>query len=275
MSDRFELFRLSLIERKQASLFSETVVTRAGYLRKVFGADWDFQHYGNTFYYRPSASALHAPDVIIGRLGRQYSTTENLPPDQDFEATQHEGWKAAVILIDPTHHADGQKVAMNYDVSVGNPSALIHALAKAVNTKDQLAPYEIIAERIFDSASFWQFADENKGDIVTLAFDFATPNMFGSTEELEAELKDISQQERAHRVTLRLKSADGIETGTTRVKSAVQYSEKGAGTIRARTRKGRSYNSKKKAKSVKLEPSGKAGSLLSRAVEQIQKIFSS
>lgn len=274
VSSRFELFRLSLVERRPGDMFEDPNMSREVYLRAAFGSDWDFEHYGNTFYFRPVASSLDAKDLLIGRLGRQYSMTESLSPDHDLEFVQHEGWKAALLLVDPTHHADGQKVAMNYDKDVGMPFALATSLVRMINEQNAAAKYQIIIEKIFDAESFWHFAEVNKGDVTFLAFDLATPNMFEGREALESDLRDLRDKEHAQEISLQLKSEDGLETDTTRVREAVHYAERGAGSVRARTRTKKTYNSKKKAKAVKLDDGvSDDSSLLVRALAQIGRIF--
>lgn len=271
-SAKFEEFRLSLAEREQRTFMMKDE-SREEFLRRVFGQAWVFTHYNSEFHYVPAKEAH--PTAVLGRIGRQFAAEENLAPEQSLEVVQHEGWKAAVVVTDPRHHTDGQKVLMNSDPLVGKPFSLLSTLIRHINVMEaEEASYVITIEPIFDPNSFWVFAAENQGDITSLAFEFATPNMFGGTESLETELRNLRDDERAQFVSISLKSQDGLNTNTDSVRQGVEYAEKGAGAVRARTRKGKTYSSKRRAKSVTLDKKDEAvGTLFDRVMRQIKALI--
>ena len=109
MSQKFQLFRLSLLTHAQASIFAVyPEPTRTAYLTRVFSEERKFLHYKNEFYFEP-APASFSPGALLGRLGRLVQSDENLSPEEGLIETIHEGWKACVVVIDPTDHEDGQK----------------------------------------------------------------------------------------------------------------------------------------------------------------------
>jgi hypothetical protein len=126
----FEIIRLVLVSREQTSLFERrhddgTELTREQWLRQIFSRELVFRHRGKEFHY------LHQPDegsLIIGQIGCQASTAENEPPENGFRATIHESWQAAAIIIDPRHHADGQKLAFEARAQVGTALAIVKSL---------------------------------------------------------------------------------------------------------------------------------------------------
>jgi hypothetical protein len=111
-------FRLSLTERKQGSILNPKL-NREQYLRGIFTNKVKFlvSHIGNDFHYVPSNTEEQG--TLIGNIRRNYVIDENSSPEEGFTPTSHAGWKAAVLIIDPTSHKDGQKIAMNNDKRVG------------------------------------------------------------------------------------------------------------------------------------------------------------
>src|SRR5687767_4380358 len=89
-----------LLERRDAA---GGVFTREGWLRDIFTKSIAFRHRGIEFYYVPTPD-LTRPEIIVGRVGRQVIAVENQPPDAGFSETQHEAWRAGIVLIDPRHH---------------------------------------------------------------------------------------------------------------------------------------------------------------------------
>ncbi|WP_155006278.1 hypothetical protein [Sphingomonas hengshuiensis] len=252
MSERFELFRLSVLERRQPPLFADVAQTREQYLRLVFGQQRQFVFYGTDFHFVPEPEQSRE-DVIMARIGRAVTVEENRPPEEGLAETVHDGWKASVVVIDPRHHDDGQKVAVAVDPKVGSPSGLIRELADAINTTSTDARWDIEVEPIVNAQSFWEFAAKNKGMITSLTFEFIAPNMFGGSDDLTEELRAFRNNENAEKVEIVLKSKEGLDTSTNRTKEAVDYAVQGCGTIKAKTKNGKRFNSTKKVETSTLD----------------------
>jgi hypothetical protein len=266
--DRFQLFRLSLTPR-EADLFTPEPPPREAYLRTVFGQQQRFQHQGNPFVYVPSPEK--PASYIVGQVGRPFVRLENLPPDKGFALAEHEGWRAAVLALDPTSHSDGQKLAFSVDDLLGTPSAVLRSFIKHLNHLDSDAPYHTEAEPIFSPRTFWAFAEEHKGEVTSLRFEFVTPNMFGSADSLSEELREFRHDERAQIVNINLRSQDGLNTDTPRVRAGVEYAGKGAGKILAFARGGRRYNSQNQVETTAIEETDEP--LLMRALRHLHEIL--
>lgn len=273
MSERFQLFRLSLFERTQIDAF-ETDPDRESFLRRVFGSELEFGHYGHRFYYQPDPHHS-GPEALIGRLGRRVLIDENLPPHQGLEETTHEGWKACIIVVDPVDHKDGQKVAIEVDREIGGPVALMTALAKAINADNPYSRFVLEVQPVFDAASFWEFAEENYGNVTSLTFDFVAPNgLWTADKSLKRELVDLRRAIKSQEVSTTFKSVDGLETNAERIREAVEYAETGSGRIRARARGNKHFNSTEKPKTVTLEEEGGPNEpLVSRVSKRLRKIL--
>lgn len=276
MSDRFEkfeLFRLSLIPRPQRDLIEGKDPTREEYLRNIFTKGFVFNHRGNGFHYVPSESQSSGK-ILLGRIGRNIETEENLSPEEGLAEYTRSGWKACVIVIDPAHHEDGQKVALEVDKAVGSPISLISSLAQHINESNPHSAYNVEISPIFDAISFWHFADKNKGQVTSLNFEFIAPNMFGGSDSITEELRNFRNIEKAQKVSIGISSNDGIDTTTEKVKESVDYAQRGGGKITARAKKNKRYNSTKKAKHVTIKSdSSDKEPLLIRAARRIHEVL--
>lgn len=230
MSERFDLFRFSLLPKEQMDLLTPFDSTREAYLRNIFSSRIQFQHYKTAFQYVPSQIS----GEIVGRVGRLVINEENLPPDIGLEEAKREMWKAAVIVIDPTEHIDGQKVALEWDPKVGKTDPVMTSLTRAINEQNPTAAYHLEVSPISEASTFWEFARENKGAITTLSFTFVAPNMFGGIDNITEEMRQFRDEERAQRVSIALKSSEGIETDTEKIRNSVEYTSRGGGEITAR-----------------------------------------
>ena len=173
--------------------------------------------------------------------------------EEGLEETIHDGWKAAVVVIDPTHHDDGQKVAVGEDAMVGSPPGLIQALVATINEACPHTAYDIEVEPIVSAQSFWQFANRHKGQITNVTFEFVPPNMFGGSNNLSEELRQFRKKENAEKVVVRLISSEGIDTDTDRTKESVDYIVKGTGRISAKTKSGLRFNSTNKVATTMID----------------------
>ena len=110
---QFQLLRLVLLRRAQPDMFEErgpdgTEITREKWLRRIFTGNIEYQHRGSECHFVPAEDFDEAP-FIVGRMGRKRKIDENEPPSSGLKETSRDTWKAAIVLIDPRHHDDGQK----------------------------------------------------------------------------------------------------------------------------------------------------------------------
>lgn len=58
-------------------------------------------------------------------------------------------WQGAIVILDPSHHADGQKLAFEKDVTIGSPNAVLNAMIEVVNARPE-GGYIIEAKALFE-----------------------------------------------------------------------------------------------------------------------------
>lgn len=254
----FEMLRLVLVSREQTSLFEQrspdgTSLTREGWLRSILNSEIVFLHRGQEFHYTPDSTAtLEHASLLIGKIGRQFTSVENSPPETGFREIERQPWRASLVIIDPTHHADGQKVAFETKAHVGNALAIVRALADYIN-RNHDHPYIIEVNAIVDVRTFWDFERENHDEITSITFELVAPNMFGVRDAIDAEMAGLRDNEKARKATFTLQNQDGLKLNTDRVRETVNYAIDGGGSIKARTKRKRTYNSSKKLKKITVE----------------------
>lgn len=270
MPQRFQLFRLSLLKRIERTLFVEGPdPTREEYLRHVFSHGVALTHYQTPFHYQPDPTRSGLSG-LIGRLGRAVVLDENRPPEEGLEEASHETWKAAILVLDPTDHEDGQKLSLEIDPQVGKPMAILGSLIHQINETNPDSPYTIEAEPIFDPETFWDFASENAGQITSLTFEFVAPNgLWGTADKLKAELRAAREKTGAQKIINTFKSEDGLKTDDEGIAEAVDYAMSGSGEIRAKAKNGAKFNSTMRPKTVSLPDDDTEEALIVRVARQI------
>ena len=250
---QFDLIRLMLVSRAQTSLLEEKdelgkSLSREEWLRKIFSRQIEFKRGKNDYYFIQSATDDATPNIISGQICRQFSVKENLPPERGLTEIERLPWRATNVFIDPTHHADGQKLAFQEKDHFDSAVAIIKDLTKQINSNHH-EPYIIEANAIVDPTTFWDFEKENRGKIVSITFEFVAPNMFGIRDEIDKEMSEFKEKEKARTVSLTLKNSDGLRLDDERVVESVNHATDGGGSITARTKGSRkSFNSNKNAK---------------------------
>jgi hypothetical protein len=180
---QFELFRISLALRTQIDIAEYRnpggkIPTREEWLRIVFSDQIKFSSRGRMFYFAPNHERKD-DYIILGKIGRRIVEKENASPDESFVDIARDQWHAASVIIDPTHHSDGQQLAMEEKSVVGSSHIILEGLANHLNSNEHRAPYTLDIGAISDPRTFWDFVKENEGNITTLTLEAPVPNMFG------------------------------------------------------------------------------------------------
>jgi len=197
---------------------------------------------------------------------------ENKSPDEGLEDYMHETWLAALVVIDPTHHEDGQKLAFESIANVGKPLMLIGSLLNSINERYIYGPYAIEAGQIIETQEFWDYVKENKGKITSVSFDLIAPNMFGNSDDWDEDMRDFREQEQARKIRITINNSDGtIDPETKRMRQAVSYAERNSGSIKARAKGRKNYNSRDAAKRSYIDDVSETGVELVKVASKLVK----
>lgn len=278
---KLALIRLSLFQKEQRDAFEIGGIAGSGsredVLREAFGHPFDFSHRKKQFWYEPFDHKLLPEHCIAGFVGRPKKLRDNRPPSEGLLPTEHEIWKAAMLVIDPRHHDDGQKVAFQETADVGVPLAVLRSMTSKLNSFGAASgplPYVIEPGAISEERDFWSFVAQHEGEIVSAVFDFYVPNMFGIHDDYDQELRDLRDQENAEKVTVALTSSDGLKLDTPRVRHAAKQVARGTGRVQAKLRDGDGFSSDAAGKHATLpEEVGGAPPKAANIAERIVKAW--
>lgn len=235
----FTLFHLSLVPIQQLDIETRKDDSREDWLRHALSEGFEFTHWGGGSLHWVPLQPID--ECIFGLLERTRPHEHHKPPSEGGAEVVSEEWQGAYVVIDPTHHDEGQRVSVENDV-VGQPRALLKSLVSAINQRTT-APYQIEIEPLFDASRFWAFAKRHDNVLRSVTFDFVVPNMWGTESDLEKDLKDTGKQTGADRVIVGISAGHGVFTDNQKVRDGVEYAEKGAGTVRAKAMDGQRFSS--------------------------------
>lgn len=251
---KFTLFHFSMIPITQTTFTMRTDDTREDWLRHALKDKFEFGHLGgSTLYWVPQGTA---DECIVGLVQKTKIHELHDPPEKGGGEITREEWQGAYVMVDPTHHDEGQRIAVENDV-VGRPAALIKSLARYLNQREE-APYQIEIEPLWDASRFWAFAQSHDNVMKRIDFDFVVPNMWATESDLDADLRDTGNVTGAERVSVGFRSDHGVSTDNQKVREGVEYAERGAGTLSARAMDGTRFRSTKTLLVSKI-PAVKAG----------------
>lgn len=249
MAKVFEQFHFSLIEREQIDMF-DPQMPREDWLRNKFSHRFEFRHMGKDFFWVPQNWST---EFMAGVIERKRAKTQHRAPDEGGDEYLGEEWQGSIVIIDPIHRPDGQKVAFEYDATVGQPSAILDSLVAHLNG-NSAHQYALHYKPLFKQGTFWKFAEKHGGVLQYVAFKFTVPNMiFGTTTKTTDGLKRIGADTGAQEVEVRLESDDGVKASSETVAEAVDYAEDGNARVTAKAQNGEYWSSTKQKVTVKMQ----------------------
>jgi len=205
MAKYFDQFHFSLIERDQPD-FLVPPLPREDWLRDKLGTGFTFRHKGTQFHWVPQNLS---DELIVGVIERKKTLAQRTPPEDGAQEFEGEIWQGAMVIVDPQHRPDGQKVAVEDVGNVGQAKALLASLVATINlqTANQ---YVLFFKPLFRGDSFWKFAEKHGGTLQYVAFKFTVPNMiFSAGGGVKKGLKRIGNDTGAQEIDVRLESDDG------------------------------------------------------------------
>lgn len=242
MSRVFELFHLSLLVPRQANIFAESPApSREEWLRQVFAKPFRFSHRKGECHWVPAQT--DSP-IIAGNVVRSHPRRQHVPPEEGGYETISNEWQGAMVLIDPRHHEDGQKVSFERDDTLGKPRSVLQSMISHVNELP-FPPYVIEPEPIFNKRSFWGWASAHENRLHSITFEFVVPNMWGSKSALDQDLREL-REIGVGKVRVAMsegKREDGIDAQSQQVRDGVDYAAQGGGSLTAKAKNGDTYSS--------------------------------
>lgn len=248
MNKIFEHFHLNLVEKEQPDLLGQRL-PREQWIRSIFAERFEFRHQNKTFHWVPHGDQS---DIILGTVERQRPRIQHRAPHEGATEFEGEEWQGSIVVIDPVHRPDGQKMAFERDRDVGQPNAIVDSLVSHFN-RQQDPPFAIVVRSLFDAETFRAFARRHGEVVQYVNFSFVVPNMFfGASTSVDQGLKRIGKSTGAQTVDLRLQSEDGVKTDSPDVKDALAYAEEGNASVTSKAMNGDLYSSTSRRLTVKM-----------------------
>lgn len=246
---QFNLFHLNLIPVSEPTFDTRDDLNREEWLRTVLSKGFTFPYHGGDLLYWVPQEEVE--ELIVGIIEKSQERLQHLPPEKGGAEISREEWQGAYVIIDPTHHEDGQKMAVEKDI-VGTPATMVRYLAKHINSREE-RPYELEPAIIFDSDDFLNFLKENGPLLKWVKFHFVVPNMWDTAGTLDQELKETGEETGTEELDVTFKSRRGLRGDSNRVTEGVDYAARGAGSVRARSTTGRQFRSDKSPMTTQIE----------------------
>ncbi|MFJ5487653.1 hypothetical protein ACIKTA_08530 [Hansschlegelia beijingensis] len=268
-----ELFRVSL--KFSGNLFVTKPPSREDWIRMFFSEHRRFVHRKKVFHFVPEKNVSGSDgSLLFGYIAREAQLKERSSPSSGLIPSTHTYWQAALIVIDPSSDASGQKIGMEYIPLIGQPWPVLSSLFSAMSSHAE-SVYLAEVHRIAQTGSFKKWADEQKSGIKKISFDVSSPNMFGDRNDFQNELRSLRDKENVSRVRTTLES-DGALNQTDRMEEIADYTERGAGTLKAVAVDGSKYSSDKHGAEIEIfvpnHNEDKSG-FLSRIFKAIKDVF--
>lgn len=183
--------------------------------------------------------------IIFGRIGREFTVFENAGPEDNFENSEHSGWRASNFLLNTAPHKDGQKIVMQDRIEVGNPLAILNSMCSQINATYAKYGWHIDVNSITGKQTFWDAVKKNKGQITRAEFTYITPNVLGIRSLINERLKEYREKENAQQVTVIITEPKGnLKLETKEVKDAIEYISEGGGSAKLKSGREVIYDSK-------------------------------
>lgn len=249
MVKTFDQFHFSLLEREQPDLL-EQKRTRNEWLRHRFSERFEFTHHGNQFWWVPQDLS---PSYIVGVIEREKFQTERTPPSEGAKEIEGSFWTGAMVIIDPRDQPGGQAVAVENNINVGQPNAVLTSLVAHLNTIPA-SQYVLLFKALFEGGSFWRFAEKHGGQLEYVRFRFTVPNMiFGAGGGVKKGLRRIGEDTEAQEIEVKIESDAGIKADSEAVREGLAYGEEGNATVTAKALNGERWSSTKRKLTVKMQ----------------------
>jgi hypothetical protein len=248
---RFHMLRIFALPASSPEFWTEKQ-DRASYLRAAFSSTRTFLHRGDRFVYVFSETVNDR--IITGRIGRETEHPSHTPPEEGLVPMMISEWSASTVLIDTEGGPDGQLVYVEHNVRVGLPIAMMRSLCDAINDAKPIPPWTLSINPISDESDFWHVAEHYRGAITEISFVFVPPNMFGTSDNFDEEMRRLRDEEHIDQLETSLRSKTGhLNPNTKRIKRAMEEVARGSARATIRSKRRKVYDSDSKVRKIAVD----------------------
>lgn len=243
---RFAEYRLFLNTKDQHGLL-DTEETRGEYLRRVFGSDVRFEHYGRLYVYKFQMIADNR--FAIGLVGSEVGAIVEGSPDENYAPQEIHYWRTATIIVDSDDSPTGQYLFYSVTGVSGLGISLLRSLADHINEANPNSRYVMSVNAVVSTDVFWSVVQANAGKISELRISLLPPNIFKQKRLTDEALRETHSIDGTDQLDVVFKNRNGLLTPKSdRIKETVDYAAEGGGKLALKRGKKVIYNSEQKAK---------------------------
>lgn len=252
-------FRIFVARASQLSLLDDTSLSKPELIEKAFTSTNEPVYFNSGDRKYAYVVNKIAPPYIYASLAKQSQVKIQHSPEEDFETEAIETWPNVPIIINTSADPEsGQTVAVELNKAVFEfPHVQIRRLVTELNRLIlKNLGYEMAINPITERNDFWDTVKQYDGNINSVEFEFAAPNLFGTNDSLNNELKDARDSFGMTKTSIKLENSEGelhVPESNQFVKEGIKYISDGGGEYKIRLTDRRTVTSDDSIKSKVVE----------------------
>lgn len=252
-------YRIFVAKTSQLSFFDDVKTTKPELIEKAFSSITEPIHF--SFSERKYAYVIQkiAPPYIYATLAKQSDIKIQRSPEEGFETDSVESWPNVPIIINfDGNESTGQSIAVELNKQVfEHPHVQIRSLISVLNSKIlKNLGYEMALNPITAQSDFWQAINDNEGDLKSVEFEFAAPNLFGTKDSLNDELRDARDSFHMTKASVKLENSEGelkVPESNNFINEGIKYIADGGGKYTLKLTHRRTITSEESIQSKEIE----------------------
>lgn len=251
----YALFRLSVVPRMQKSLFTDAdghsdneniENSKESYLRNSFSKSWEFSHFTKPYIYN---HVFVIQEYIGGYVACSSETSIRRGPGT--HPTPTPDWPHSNVILNFDHSARHQLIAVETNRRLGRPWPVIRRFVEHINEISPDAQFDIVAVPLADRADYLKAAEEHRGRISEVRFEFVVPNIKFMPSSLRVDLSVGRDEFNAQTMEVAINNKEGnVKADAPRLVELANEADKGIGTITMRWLRKVIFRSDSKIKTV-------------------------
>ena len=254
------LFRLSLSERQQSSLFERDddrfqLLSRFDYLFKWFGEKFDYEpRKGVSLKYIPTQIDDEIIAAVIARKVSEVKHSDEIDPFLQVEGVE---WETSNLFFNVGNDEQVIGIEANRKVST-DTRTIVQGLVSAINDMSKPGGYKIDVFPVHDNEKFWEAVSSFDGPITSLTFDLVIPNPPDTTSPTKDALRKLKEKLNARTLKETIANQEGLDLNNDFVMDREKYAAAGGGDVVVKSGSETVFSSKDSARKVEVDDSLRA-----------------
>lgn len=256
-------YRVFVARTSQLSLplFSEGAPSKSDLIFKAFSSFSQAKPLYFSSGDRQYAYAVHkiAPPYIYANLAKLSQVKVQHSPEEGFKTESMDDWPHIPLIINTSDNPQqGQSIAIELNKAIfQHPQFQIRRLITELNAV-VLREYdhEMALHPITEQGDFWAAVKQHEGSIKAIQFEFSAPNLFGTRDKLNDELRDARDDLGMTKTTIKVENSEGdlrVPNTNNFMQQGVKYVADGGGDYKIQLTQRRTLTSGDSVKSKEVE----------------------